>query len=119
MQRSNPEAPGDANSMIGRWVAFLATPLITLVAGFIALKANSWFDMNLSPGDVAAYVGGVVFSIGTAIGVWLHNRGKHEIARTLGMSDEHVGAIMALIESRLPPAPSSSDPSSSDPPMGF
>ena len=80
-------------------------PLITLVSGFIALKANAWFDMNLTTAEVAAYVGGIVLSIGTAIGVWLHNRGKFEIASLTGLTPEQVARIEALIESRLPNAP--------------
>lgn len=93
------------DQFVGRWITFLATPLITLVSGFVALKANSWFDLNLAPADVAAYTGGVVLSIGTAVGVWLHNRGKYEIAELTKLTPEQVAAIQARIEAELPQPP--------------
>ena len=95
---------------VGRWVAFLITPLITLVSGFIALKANAWFGLNLAPAEVAAYVGGIVLSIGTAAGVWLHSRGKYEIAKATGIDDEKIDLIAHAVAERLPKPPQAPAP---------
>jgi len=94
-------------SYIGRWIAFLAAPLITLVSGFVALKANAWFGLNLNSAEVAAYVGGVVLSIGTALGVWLHNRGKYEIASLAHTDPATIEAIEKLLEAKGPTPPAS------------
>lgn len=93
-------------SNISRWIAFLVGPLVLLISGFIALKAKQWFNLDVSSQDVAAYVLGLVLSLGGLLTVWLHNRGKHEIAKLTGLSEAKVEAIERLIESRLPAAPS-------------
>jgi hypothetical protein len=95
----------DENSNISRWIAFLVSPLVLLVAGFIALKAKQWFNVDVSSQDVAAYVFGIILSLGAILTTWLHNRGKHEIAKATGLSEDKVEALETLLEDRLPRAP--------------
>lgn len=93
------------NSNISRWIAFLVSPLVLLVSGFVALKAKQWFNVDVSSQDVAAYVFGIILSLGGILTVWLHNRGKHELAKLTGVSEDRVEAIEQLIEERIPHAP--------------
>jgi hypothetical protein len=93
------------SSNISRWVAFLVSPLVLLISGFIALKAKTWFNLDVSPQDVAAYVFGLVLSLGAILTTWLHHSGKQELAKLTGLSEDKVEGIEALIEERLPKAP--------------
>lgn len=95
--------PQDSN--ISRWIAFLVGPIATLAAGFVALKAKTWFNLDVEPAEVVAYVTGLVLSVGGLFVTWLHNRGKYEIAKEAGASPELVEQITRIIESRLPTAP--------------
>lgn len=96
----------EQTSNISRWVAFLFTPLIALIAGFVALKAKQWFNVDVSSEAVAVYVGGIILSV-VGLGVtWLRNRGKYEIAKEFGFENpEVVDRIMQTVEERLPQVP--------------
>jgi len=95
----NPE------SNISRWVTFLVSPLVLLLSGFIAVKAKAWFNYDLSPAATAAYIFGIVGSIGAVIWKWVHNRGLHELAEKTGLPEEQLNHIVSTIEERLPQAP--------------
>lgn len=99
---SNP-----SESNVSRWIAFLVGPLVILLSGFVSLKAKQWFGIEVSSGAVEAYTLGIVLSIGGLFAVWLHNRGKNEIAKLTGLSPEKVEELIDLVEERLPDAPSS------------
>lgn len=92
-------------SNISRWITFLVGPLVLLISGFIALKAKQWFNLDVSSQDVAAYVLGLVLSLGGLLITWLHHGGKQELAKLTGMSEARVEALENLIESRMPAAP--------------
>jgi hypothetical protein len=94
------------NSNISRWVAFLVLPLATLIGGFIAIKAKAWFNYDLDPAEATAYVVSSVAAIAGGIGLWLHNRGKYEIAKATGIDSDKLDLIVGAVISRLPAAPS-------------
>lgn len=113
-----PTAPEDSN--ISRWIAFLVGPLVALLSGFVALKAKAWFNLDVDPAEVAAYVFGIVLSVAGLFVTWLHNRGKYEIAKVTGVNPDVVELVEQTIEKRLPqaPAPGSGSPASPRAPSG-
>lgn len=96
----NPE------SNISRWVTFLLGPLILLASAFIAVKAKSWFNYDLSPAAAAAYIVSIVGGIASLIWKWLHNRGAYELHKTTGLNEDQLNHILSTIEERIPVAPS-------------
>jgi hypothetical protein len=86
-------------------VTFVLGPLILLIAGYVSIKAKSWFNYDLSPAEAAAYITSIVGGIALLIWKWLHNRGKYEIAKLSDEPVERVERLERLIEDRLPPAP--------------
>lgn len=105
----------DANSNISRWVAFLVSPLIALLAGFVALQAKAWFNLDVDPAEVAAYVTGIVLTVAGLGVTWLHNRGKYEIAKATGATPELVDTVTKVIEEKLPQAPQAPSPGAGSP----
>jgi hypothetical protein len=95
------------NSNITRWVAFLILPLATLAGAWIAIKAKAWFNYDLDPAEATAYIVSIVAAIAGGIGLWLHNRGKYEIAKATGIDEDKIDQIVGAVVSRLPSAPSS------------
>lgn len=93
-------------SNISRWVTFLFGPLVLLASGVIAVKAKSWFNYDLAPAEAAAYLFGIVGSVGAIVWKWVHNRGLYEIAKTAGLPEEQLNHILTTIEENLPQAPS-------------
>lgn len=96
----------DSQSNISRWVTFLLTPLILLAAGFVSVKAKSWFNYDLSPVEAAAYFVTIIGGIAAVIWKWVHNRGLHELASATGLPEEQINHIVSVIEEKLPNAPS-------------
>lgn len=93
-------------SNISRWVTFLVAPLVLLVSSFIAIKAKTWFNYDLSPAAAAAYLFSIVGGVAAVIWKWVHNRGLHELATASGMNEEQLNHIVSTIEEKLPQAPS-------------
>lgn len=96
----NPE------SNIARWVTFLVAPLVLLAASFIAIKAKTWFNYDLSPAAAAAYLFSIVGGVAAVIWKWVHNRGLYELSKTTGLPEEQLNHIVSTIEEKLPTAPS-------------
>lgn len=106
----NPES-----SNISRWVAFLILPLATLAGAWVAIKAKAWFNYDLNPAEAAAYIVSIVVSIAGGIGLWLRNRGKYEIAKATGVSEDQIDVIARVVAERLPAAPQAAAPGAGSP----
>lgn len=106
-----PDSPG--SSYISRWVAFLILPFVTAIATLVSTKAKAWFGVDLDPAEVVAFV----LATAGGIAVWLYNRGKFEVAHATGLNEETVeGIVDKVIETRLPPPPTSqTDPGAGSP----
>ncbi len=102
----------DENSNISRWVAFFVLPLASIAGSFIALKAKTWFNYDLDPAEATAYIVSVVAAIAGGIALWLHNRGKYEIAKATGIDDEKIDLIAHAVAERLPKPPQAPGPGS-------
>lgn len=100
----------DPTSNIGRWVAFLLAPLAALAAGLIAHAALVIFGITLDPTATTAWMLGAMGGVVLLAFKWLHNRGRAEIAHTLGTSPEHLDELAALVEARLPAPPTKPPP---------
>jgi hypothetical protein len=57
------------------------TPIIVVVATYLADLAQTLFNADLDGAELAAYLGSVAIPVGTVIAIWLFNRGKHELAK--------------------------------------
>lgn len=88
-------------SNVGRYVAFVLTPILLPVTGAVALWAQDKIGVDVQQyGGVAAVVGFEVTVVGGAAGAlitWLRNRGNHERAAvetlTLLKAGEDVAAV--------------------------
>ena len=100
--------PQDSN--ISRWVAFLILPLATLASGFVAIKAQTWFNYHLDPAEATGYIVSIVTAIAGGIALWMHNRGKYEIAKATGIDDEKIDLIAHAVAERLPKPPQAPAP---------
>lgn len=65
---------------IGRWVAFVLTPLLLPLAGTVAVKANQWLGLDLTGEELTGYVVTTVVGVAAILYKWLHNRGEFEKA---------------------------------------
>lgn len=101
-----PETGTNEGSKISRWVVFLLTPLILIASSFIAIKAKTWFNYDLSPAATATYLFTIIGGIAALIWKWVHNRGEQELAKAVGASPDQVEAIVTQVIERLPNAPS-------------
>lgn len=93
-------------SNISRWVTFLLAPLVLLAASFIAIKAKTWFNYDLSPAATAGYLFGLIGGVAGIIYKWVHNRGLYELSKSTGLPEEQLNHIISTIEEKLPTAPS-------------
>lgn len=103
----NPE-----DSFIGRYVAFLILPFATALSTLIAVKAKAWFGVDVDPAEALAFI----LSIAGGIGVWLYNRGRYEVAKVSGLSEDAVdGIVQKVIEQKLPAPPQAPAPGAGSP----
>lgn len=86
----------DPNSNISRWVSWLLMPLATAAGGFIALKARTWFGLDIDPAEATAYALGLMLAIASGFLLWVRNRGKYEIARVFGLDPEEVERLEVM-----------------------
>jgi hypothetical protein len=98
----------DPTSNISRWVGWLLMPLATAVGGFVALKAKTWFGLDVDQGEATAYSLGLMLAIASGFLLWMRNRGKFELAELFGVDGdrlEQVEALAKLAASQLPQSP--------------
>lgn len=95
----------DADSKIGRWVAFLLAPLAAILAGVAAKAALGLFGIELDPTQTTAWMLGAMLSLAGLAYKWLHNRGRYEIATALGTNPDQLDQIVDAVLNRLPEAP--------------
>lgn len=100
------------DSFIGRKVAFLILPLVTALAGLIAVAAKQWLGIEVDTPEIAAWL----LSVATGISVWLYNRGKYEVAQVTGLDESTIdGIVQKVIEEKLPASPSAPAPGDGSP----
>lgn len=97
--------PETVTNNVARWVVFLLGPLVLLASSFIAIKAKTWFNYDLSPAATAAYLFAIIGGVAAAIWKWVHNRGLIDLAKDASLNPTEVETVVSLIEERLPVAP--------------
>lgn len=97
--------PEIVTNNVARWVVFLLGPLVLIASSFIAIKAKTWFNYDLSPAATAAYLFTIIGGIAAAIWKWVHTRGLIDLAEKTGLNPTEVESVVSLIEERLPQAP--------------
>lgn len=94
-------------SYVGRWVAFLLIPILGALTAWLGAHG-----LDLDSAEVTAWVIGVVGGLTT----WLYNRGRYEVAKVSGLTEDAVdGIVQKVIEQKLPAPPQAPAPGAGSP----
>lgn len=65
-------------SNIGRWVAFVLTPLLLPLVGALAFWLQDALGVDMDPVAVTGFIVSVVGGLAAVLLIWLRNRGQYE-----------------------------------------
>lgn len=82
----------DINSYIGRIVAFALTPVLLPIATTVAVWIQDVAGVDLSGGQLTAYVVAVASGVAITAATWLRNRGQWEVANATIGRLQHLGS---------------------------